>query len=95
LEDARERCIRDTGAGRDLRFVRWLRDRIPADARYELVAHKEIDGVCLNFNLLPRRQAASPRDARWVILYGAIPREFRTAGSLRRYARGLAVVKQP
>jgi len=76
-------------------FVDWLLARVPRDSSYYVIGNGA-DEKLLNFSLLPRRFAASPQQAQWVIVAGAAQFDAGAFGFIRPtyYSPGMGLASR-
>jgi len=71
----REKCFIDVGQQGAIPFVRWVRERIPAGATFELAGR--LDPGCFQLVLLPRVWAAKGERPQYRVYAGAVPGDVR------------------
>lgn len=86
-----EHCLYETGAAGSVAFLRWLKTRMPSDARYWLADAPELQGdapgldpLCVALELLPRLPETVRAHAGWVVgLAGTVPADVQRRIALR------------
>jgi len=71
----REKCFIDVGQQSAIPFVRWVRERIPAGATFELAGR--LDPGCFQLVMLPRVWAAKGEPPQYRVYAGAVPGDVR------------------
>ena len=92
---ARDRCLVDGHADSLVPFVDYLRQTLPAGARYAATSPGQTDNACLTYTLMPHEHVDLTR-AQWIVFIGGIPAALRpmvVPGTLRSFAPGQAVGK--
>jgi hypothetical protein len=95
-DKARGRCLIDAGFEDRAPFFNFVRDHVPATARYVVVGSTAPDLACFTFVLSPRLIQADRRTAGWVMFTDGMPPEWRSRivpGSVRTFRRGRLVAR--